>query len=114
METLLLQHPTEDMHTFDFKQNYTTYTTIPEHQIIPKPLPPITQYMIKQLLATQKFTKTSVASELRVSLVTINRWATGTIKHPTHKTFSRLLTLYCAVTFAKPQPTERIARLVET
>ena len=60
-----------------------------------KPLPPVTQFIIKELLATKLYTKSSIAKELHVSLVTINRWAKGTIKRPAHKTFSRLLGLYC-------------------
>ncbi|OGT16962.1 MAG: hypothetical protein A3G71_04090 [Gammaproteobacteria bacterium RIFCSPLOWO2_12_FULL_38_14] len=69
----------------------------PSEEIIPRPLPPVTQYIVQQILATRLFTKTSIAKELQVSLITINRWTTGTIKRPTHKTFSRLLTLYCSI-----------------
>lgn len=64
-------------------------------QVISKRLPPVTQFIINELLATKKFTKRSLARELGVSLVTINRWTKGSIKRPAHKTFSRLLGLYC-------------------
>lgn len=67
-----------------------------ENTVAAKPLPPVTQYIIDHLLSSRRFTKSALANELQVSLVTINRWATGSIKRPTHKTFSRLLALYCA------------------
>ena len=85
METLLATPRTSTHHSHQLSQPTA------------KPLPPITQYIIEYLLGTKQFTKTSLARELQVSLVTINRWATGTIKRPTHKTFSHLLTLYCAM-----------------
>ncbi|GEM_PF-4923132 len=90
---MLLAPPKEAAYTLHIAADHT-HT---EQQSTSKPLPPVTQYIIEYLLSTKQFTKTSLAKELQVSLVTINRWAAGTIKRPTHQTFSHLLTLYCAM-----------------
>ncbi|MBI5448495.1 MAG: hypothetical protein HY939_07230 [Gammaproteobacteria bacterium] len=91
MDTSLIQHRSET-HT----PSYTPHYFIEESSVVSKPLPPVTQYIIDHLLAGKCFTKLTLAKELQVSLVTINRWASGSVKRPTHKTFSRLLMLYCA------------------
>lgn len=77
-----------------------------ETQLTPKPLPPITQHMIEALLTNHFHTKTALAKELGVSLVTINRWINGSIRKPAHATFARLLQLYCASQIIARSPTQ--------
>lgn len=89
---------------------FTSYTFVHQTpEVISKPLPPITQHLVEHLLAHRSYSKTKLAKELHVSLVTINRWLNGTIKRPTHATFSKLLSLYCASKVVEPMIIEEAA-----